>query len=154
MEEYQKILVPVDGSDLSKKAFRQALSLSESFGSSITLLHVNSEAPGPWGIPGLEGMELSEQGIRELIEKNAREIIGEYEKEATKKGIDTDAVTATGNPAQEIIQSSKNFDLIVMGTHGRTGLYHLLLGDTAEKVSRHACCPVFLIREKEENCTR
>lgn len=154
MEEYQKILVPVDGSQLSKKAFRQALSLSEKFGSRVTLLHVNSEAPGPWGIPGLEGIEMSEEGIRKLIEKNTKEIIGEYEKEAIKRKIDTDAITATGNPADEIIRASKNYDLIVMGTHGRTGLYHLLLGDTAEKVSRHACCPVFLIREKEENCPR
>ncbi len=65
-----------------------------------------------------------------------------------EKGMGVNTVHLRGNAANEIIDASKQYDLIVMGTHGRSGLTHLLIGSVAEKVARHACCPVLLIREK------
>ncbi len=56
-----------------------------------------------------------------------------------------------GSPANEIITASKDYDLIVMGSLGRTGLSHLLMGSVAEKVVRHASCPVLVVRAPEPN---
>lgn len=152
MEEYEKILVPVDGSELSKKAFKKALSLANNFGSKVEILHVNENLPSSWGIPGIEGIEISEEQIREEMEKSSEELVEEYTKISRDMGIETGSNIIDGDPANEIIEASRDYDLIVMGIHGKGGLFHLLIGGTAEKVVRHACCPVFLIRDRTEHC--
>ncbi len=152
MEEYKKILVPIDGSDLSKKALKNALSLAKTFGSNVFILHVNENIPASWGMPGLEGIEVSQEQIQQQLEKSAEEMVEEYKKISMNNGIDAKSGIILGNPANEIIEASKDYDLIVMGTHGKGGLLHLLIGGTAEKVVRHACCPVFLIRDRTGHC--
>ena len=152
MKEYRMILVPVDGSDLSKLAFEKALTLAEEFGSTVEILHVNENVPSGWGLPGMEGIDIQEEQIKEQLERSAEELVDEYKSISKKRGIVTKSEIITGNPANEIINASRDFDLIVMGTHGKGGLVHLLIGGTAEKVVRHACCPVFLIRERTKHC--
>jgi len=153
MEEYRRILVPVDGSDLSKKALEKALTLARTFGSEVTILHVNENLPSSWGIPGMEGIDMPEEQIKEQIEEYTEKLLEEYTEIFKKAGMEVRSDVVHGNPANEIIEASRDFDLIVMGTHGRGGLFHLLIGGTAEKVVRHACCPVFLIRDRTHHCT-
>jgi len=152
MEEYRRILVPVDGSDLSKKAFRKATSLAKKFGSEVAIIHVYERLPGSWGIPGMEGLDLPVEQIIEQTKEAAERLTREYEKIGKEMGVEISSSMVEGDPADEIIKTSDEFDMIVMGTHGRGGLLHLLIGSTAERVARHACCPVFLIREKKKGC--
>jgi nucleotide-binding universal stress UspA family protein len=152
MEEYRQILVPVDGSDLSKIAFRKALSLAKEFGSNVELLHVNEGFPSAWGMQGMDGVDIYEKEIRDQMEQNTEAMMEEYRKISKEKGIETKSDIVNGNAADVIIDASRDYDLIVMGTHGKGGLLHLLIGGTAEKVVRHACCPIFLIRERTKHC--
>lgn len=152
MKEYKRILVPVDGSDLSKKALEKALSLAKEFGSRVTILHVNENVPASWGFPGMEGIEIPEEKIKQQAEEYAENLLDDYREISKKTGLEVHTDVIFGNPANEIIEASRDFDLIVMGTHGRGGLLHLLIGGTAEKVVRHACCPVFLIRDRTLHC--
>jgi len=152
MQEYKKILVPVDGSGLSKKALQKGLSLGKTFGSEVTIIHVEETVLSGVGMPGLEGANPSLEIAQELTDKEDIEIIKISRDQAEKEGMKIGSVHLRGHPANEIINVSKDFDLIVMGTHGNGGLKHLLIGSVAEKVARHACCPVLLIRERYEGC--
>jgi nucleotide-binding universal stress UspA family protein len=148
MQEYSRILVPVDGSELSKKAFEKALTLSQSFGSQVTLLHVVSPTVGGVGPMGYEGAILKTDRSPLDEERTAKEVLSSYEGEVRAKGIEVTPMIKHGNPGTEIVRMAKDFDLIVMGVHGRPHLEHILMGSVADKVSHNACCPVLLIRER------
>jgi nucleotide-binding universal stress UspA family protein len=66
--------------------------------------------------------------------------------------ISVNKIVVKGNVANEIIQQSSNFDIVIMGTLGQSALSSLIMGSVAEKVSRHACCPVMLVREIGREC--
>ncbi|MGA1822993.1 MAG: universal stress protein [Thermoplasmatota archaeon] len=148
MEEYKEILVPVDGSDLSKNALAKALSLAENFGAKVTILHVHE--PLDMNILGVTGEHefLADYRKSDPLKNIVGPMMDEYRGIAKEAGKKIKTMIAEGNPADEIIKRSKKFDLVIMGTHGRSGLRHLLIGGVAEKVVRHAYCPVLLIREK------
>ncbi len=139
------ILVPVDFSDCSDKAVEYAVSFARQFGARILLLHVVQ----PY-IPAPEMTNID----TDVLNSGARE---GAEKELAKlaKSLDPALAVETelrfGNPHVEIVQAAKedNADLIIIPTHGRSGLAHLFLGGTAERVVRHAGCPVLVVRENE-----
>jgi nucleotide-binding universal stress UspA family protein len=140
-----KILVPVDFSDCSQKALQYAIPLAKQHQSSIVLLHVvpTNFALGEYG--GIDYASLEASMItssEEQIAKMAREV-------ATDVPVQTHV--AVGSPAGEIIQFAKNLpaDVVVISTHGRTGLQHVFLGSVVEHVVRRAPCPVFVVREHE-----
>lgn len=148
MEEYKEILVPVDGSDLSKKALMKALSLAENFGAKVTIMHVHE--PLKINVLGVTGEHefVADYRSSEPLVNIVEPMIEEYRKIAEESSKKISTIIVGGNPTNEIIKESKKFDLIIMGTHGRSALRHLLIGGVAEKVARHAYCPVLLIREK------
>jgi nucleotide-binding universal stress UspA family protein len=76
-----------------------------------------------------------------------------YQKRAEGKGLTVDTIIVQGTPFREIVEvaKTKQVDLIIMGTHGRTGMTHLLMGSVAERVVRLAPCPVMVTREKAKN---
>jgi len=152
MLEYKKILVPVDGSDLSKKALQKGLSLGKTLGSEITVIHVEEPIRGGIGMPGLEGANTSLEIAQEITDKEDHTIIRAAKDQAEGEGMRIGSIHMEGHPANEIINVSHDYDLIIMGTHGIGGLKHLLIGSVAEKVARHGCCPVLLVREKYEKC--
>ncbi len=141
------ILVPLDLSDESKKALRYAAAFAREFGGKLLLAHV-VEPPlypaelgyTPIEYPRLEGA-LSESAARKL-EQIRRGIAGSTPAEAVV--LIGPAFHSISRLAQE-----RKADLIVVTTHGYTGLKHVLLGSTAEKIVRHAPCPVLVVREKE-----
>jgi nucleotide-binding universal stress UspA family protein len=83
------------------------------------------------------------------IETSAEQGMETYQKRMEEKGVAADTMIVHGTPFHEIIETAKTkqVDLIVMGTHGRTGLQHLLIGSVAERVVRLAPCPVMVTRE-------
>lgn len=147
----RQILVPIDFSPGSRAALDYAGFLARSLGATIDLLHVwRPPAYVPAGllvvIPGSADRATLEQLAESEIAKQMKATITELEHDQgiharLRLGIDA------GNPADSIVQLAErgHFDLIVMGTHGRTGVARLLLGSVAERVARLAPCPVLVV---------
>jgi nucleotide-binding universal stress UspA family protein len=146
MPQVRKILVPVDFSVSSTRAFEHALALASRFGSSVHVLHA-------WEVPAYLRPDLTvwagevSATLAEHAAREATKSMTEFLALAAPAHQVTSAVVA-GPPYETIIATAKEgaFDLIAMGTHGRTGLTHLVLGSVAEKVVRHAECPVLTVR--------
>ncbi|MBM2840250.1 MAG: uspa protein [Bacteroidetes bacterium] len=141
----QRILVPIDFSIHSKNALRYALPLAEQFGASLHLVYVVEPTvyPADLGfgqvvLPEVEE-ELRERGFQELKALIEREIGGRVKA--------TSAVR-TGKPHQEILAEAgeQKADLIVVATHGNTGVEQMLFGSTAMRIVRLAKCPVLTVR--------
>ena len=140
------ILVPVDFSELSLKALSAANELAELFEGTVTPMHAYvpiTELEGPYAVglgPNLnEDYEEVEAALQNKLDKLASEHI---DRDHLQKGR-----ISVGSPAQSIIESSKEFDMISMSTHGRTGFTRLLLGSVAEKVLRLADIPVLVVEK-------
>jgi universal stress protein A len=144
------ILVPVDFSAHAEHAFCYATTLAHRLGARIGLLHVveNPFVTGAWGaetyVPNAAEL------LDNLIAGAERQLV-RLKDAAAALGIPADTAVITGRPAQGIVEHAKDggFDLIVMGTHGRTGLAHVVIGSVAERVVRKAPCPVLTVRPAE-----
>lgn len=148
------ILVPTDFSDLSIDALKYALPIAAKFNAKITLLHILEYTP----IMPVYGLAEPPEVMNEIIEDRERQL----EEIATKAGhkyLDK-TVVKCGTPSEGIVHYANewNFDLIILTTHGATGLRHLFMGSTAERVVRHAQCPVLVVHSRkmteEENAPR
>lgn len=148
MRPIRKILVPVDFSDPSRDAMRFACDLAKRYEASVTLLHVY-QVPG-YALP--EGYILAgPETVAELMSAIDKGMAG-VKREAEAEGVrDVATSVVQGVAFAEIVRAAREgmIDLIVMGTHGRTGLKHALLGSVAEKVLRKAPCPVLTVRHPE-----
>ena len=136
---YEKILVPSDGSECSEKALEHAVKLAEKFESEIHLLYVVDVRMNTAGeyYSNLVGT-MREQGEDRLKEKA---------EEISSKDVDVQTSVIEGIPHTEINDYSDEYDtdLIVMGTHGRTGLNRLLIGSVTEKIVRTSKVPVLTV---------
>jgi nucleotide-binding universal stress UspA family protein len=142
--EFRRILCPVDFSEASAGALRAAASLASRFDASLTLLHV-AVIPGS-AIP--EAMLPTPAELATDHSAPADRPLLEWKAQAERLGARrVQAFRSVGQPAQEIVALAGRdaFDLVVIGTHGRTGLGHLLLGSVAEEVVRRAPCPVLTV---------
>ena len=140
----QKILVPTDFSDLSQQALEFALSLADRFRAKLYLMHV-------WELP-MTGSLLPPEPYPESVlteEQTAgEEHLTKVTNELKASGFDVEPVFVFGKPYMEIVKAATDLDvdLIVLASHGRSGISHLLLGSVAEKVVRLAPCPVFTVK--------
>jgi universal stress protein A len=145
----KKILVPVDFSENSKKGLAYAVAFSREFGAHVVLMTVVEPQIYPVDTiiipPAMEdgtlvAVEAAREGIRNL--RNTVDLPAAMVEEP---------VVVTGRPYAEIVQEAARHgvDLIIMSTHGYTGLKHVYLGSVTERVVRHAPCPVLVVREKE-----
>ncbi len=141
----KKILFCTDFSENSEPARRLAMDYAQSFGATLVLFHVIN--PSALRYPRLEDLVPLEDTLKSLELACDRELKAMRE-EIQKVFPSVRAYSVSGVPAQEIVSFAKEegIDLIVMGTHGWTGLSHLLLGSTAENVVRTATCPVLIVR--------
>jgi universal stress protein A len=148
MSSIRQILVPVDFSEPSRAALDYAAELARPFAASIDILHV-FEVPAflPQGtLVQTAPLDIS---LVDLVRKNAEDALAAFAAEAGTRGISIRASRADlGSPAHTITELAKSggYDLIVLGTHGRTGLSRALIGSVAERVVRHAPCPVLTVR--------
>jgi universal stress protein A len=150
METFQRILVPVDFSPCSREALTRAAALADRLGASIDLLHV-WQPPPVVNPETLIGTGPDGPGMVQFARDQAEAAMAEFVKQARGSGIRIEHTSVEpGDPARSIAEAAERggYDLIAMGTHGRTGLAHLLLGSVAEKVIRRASRPVMTVREK------
>ena len=147
MTTYKHILVPLDFSDTSARALEHAKILAERFDAALELLHV---VPNPFMANAASlyvGMPLPQDFLNQL-EQEARERLEATLTLTERERFQARSVVRIGDPLFEIVDHarSEHVDLIVMGTHGRTGVSHLFLGSVAERVVRTAECPVLTVR--------
>jgi universal stress protein A len=146
---FQKILVPVDFSKHEDEILAYAKEVAEKFGASIDLLHVipNMDYFTPYeSFMAAENVVAVQKGMEAEVEKDLVEVAGKL------PGITVKTAIRTGVAFVEILDYVKtgNIDLIVMGTRGRGGLEHIIIGSVAEKVLRKSPCPVLTIRPKKK----
>ena len=141
----QHVLVPIDFSTYAEQALDSAIALAQKLQAHVTLLHVIQP---PLGVGADMGVWPSPAFFAELEAAIMRDMEGSLAR-LTAAGLAGEIVVVPGVPFQEILDTAKKrqVDLIIMGTHGRTGLSHVLLGSVAEKVVRLAPCPVLIARQ-------
>ena len=148
--QVQRILVPIDFSDTARKALQYAVPFAAAFEAEVVLVHVMQPysippeigyAPPQWSVTQRDLMESARDGLDTL---RAREIGARARSKV---------LVREGVPWHEIVAAAResNADLIILATHGRTGFKHALLGSVAERVVRHAPCPVLVVRETERD---
>jgi nucleotide-binding universal stress UspA family protein len=142
---FRRILVPVDFSRCSNRAVRRAQELAAQQGSELILLHVVEPVvyPAELGYPSLAAMPSQTD-----YQRAGRTRLARLHKQLAATGGNVTAKLRVGQPYFEITRAARELaaDLIVIATHGRTGLKHVFLGSTAERVVRHAQCPVLTVR--------
>jgi len=144
---YKKILVPLDGSELAKKALNEAVKLANCFGAEMILFQVVPFMP-IYGSPELVTPLIVDEKQKEAAEKYLANLV----EELKGKGFKVTATVKTGQQvAVEIIDFAKESgaDLIVMCTHGRSGITRWMLGSVALKLLTRGEKPILLIRSKE-----
>ena len=144
----RKILFPTDFSEPAKEAQKYATTLAEKFGAELHALNVVPEVILP-ATDSYTVWTLPEGGMKAQIELAEKQLTTELGPEWTQKRQAVCKVVV-GFPVEEIMQYAKDqdVDLIVVGTHGHTGLSHLLLGSVAEKLVRMSTCPVLTVHPK------
>jgi nucleotide-binding universal stress UspA family protein len=144
VEEIERILIPIDFSEHSRHALRYAKQVAASYGARLQLLHVieNVIHPSFYALDRLHSSELL--GV---IPKKARRALERFLDETAGPELTTEVHVIEGRAAADITAYAKELDsdLIVIATHGLTGIEHLLTGSVTEKVVRHASCPVFTV---------
>ncbi len=150
MDTYNHILVAVDGSNGSNLALREATRLAKEMQAELQIVHVVDEATLNWDA---EFADINE--IRRSVRSSAQDILDEAAGVAREAGIEAGTrlmeIEVLGHTVSEMIAQEAAAwpaDLIVIGTHGRRGLSHLLLGSVAEGVVRIAAKPILLVRGK------
>ena len=141
---FQRILAPIDFSQQAGQALDYAIAWGRQLSAQLILVHV-VQSLSEVGIdmaPALPSAHL------ETLEKELTRHLQGYLQRVEDAGVQGDLIIAHGSPLDEIIEivKARQIDLIIMGSHGRSGLSHLLLGSMAEKVIRLVPCPVLIVR--------
>lgn len=144
---YTHMLCTLDGSPLAEQALPHAVAMARAFGARLTLLRVVEVPPLPV-LPELATVEV--ELLPQLLEE-ARAYINAKVGELRQQGLDVEGEVVEGRAAEAIADyaAEHSIDLIVMATHGRSGLSRWAFGSVAERVLRQAHCPVLLIRASE-----
>ncbi len=144
----KRILVPTDFSEFSQHAVRYGCELAQRFSAELHLLHVAQDALPI--IPEAGMLTVSHGEYMAHLLASAERLLKEVPDPSSYSGPVAARVVEVGVPFVEIIRYAREqeIDLIVLATHGRTGLVHMLMGSVAEKVVRKAPCPVLTVRPK------
>ncbi len=156
---YEKIMVPLDGSRFSNRALEYAVDLAPRYGAKLFLVQVVEPVTivPPVDPSGLAGPVAANFTVEEAIRQDranaskSKTYLAGKVRLLKEQGIDADYKVLQGKPADEILKAGKKakVDLIVMATHGRTGLRRVFMGSVAEKVIRESNDPVLVVRPKQ-----
>jgi nucleotide-binding universal stress UspA family protein len=156
MIEFNRILVPLDGSSLSERALSVARALARKFESQIILLHV-LDIPTPTAPTShLEETIGWVREARHYVLQEAQSYLETIQRELYEAGFETQVLLRDRSPAEDILDVAiaKDIDLIVMSSHGKGGgLTRWAFGSVAERVARHSHCPVLLVRLEPETAS-
>ena len=143
MSDFDNILVATDFSDISGEAFTKAAGLARQLNAQLHIVHIVQIHPA--NMPKSGNVNIDE--LHALEEKNANDSLQQALQEQCE-GIEVKTHILHGDPAEQVIQTAKNcgVDIIVMGTHGRTGLSHLIMGSVAESVIKNSEIPVLCVK--------
>ena len=146
MISLKKILCPIDHSDCSKEALKYAVSFAMKDEAKLYLLHIIDIRTFNEGLEAMS-MQIPDEETLELLRKKLLDCIPQEIRDDMK----VEAIVVQGIPFAEIISTAreKEIDMIVIGSHGRTGLKHMMLGSVSEKVVRKAPCPVLTVRHTD-----
>ncbi|OQA35041.1 MAG: Stress response protein NhaX [Betaproteobacteria bacterium ADurb.Bin341] len=147
---FKHILVPTDGSELSRQTARRAVSFAQEAGARVTAFHAKTTYPISFLGEGGMADPFTPESFAEMTEQQARVYLGEVEQMCAAAGVPCDAVSVTSNlPHEAIIAAAEaaGCDLIFMASHGRRGLTSLLLGSETNKVLTHSDIPVLVYRQ-------
>lgn len=145
MTQLKRILVPTDFGRTSDLAFHYAFDLARGLRASIHVLHIIE--PPRYGIPA-DGYFVGLADLQVQMTHEAERRLSEMQRRYTDRDVRVTTQVGTGTPAQRVVEEAVEHesDVIVMGTHGRSGIAHLLMGSVAESVVRSAPCPVLTVR--------
>ncbi len=148
MKKIATVLTAIDFSDSSDNAFQMALSMAKSFSAQLLVLHVINE---PVDLRGFYVPHISFEKLEDEIEEGAKKMMESFCRLNIHDFENYESLIVPGLPYEQIISQGeeKSADLIVLGTHGRSGLDHVLFGSTAEKVVRKSKIPVLTVRLEE-----
>jgi nucleotide-binding universal stress UspA family protein len=138
----EKIFVPIDFSDCSERAVALGLDMARAFGARLHVFHCFAEVAGGKAPVGSAGLD---PAIRAEAEERLGQLVGRFDSE----GVEVDLEVHPGMyPAQAVLETTRRTapDLIVLGTHGHSGLKHTLLGSVATEVVREATCPIVTLK--------
>lgn len=141
MQTFQKILVPIDDSDHSKRAFGYAMGLAQTQNSHVALLHCHSR------IPMLIGGEAREQLVHAYV-RESEKLLAPYVKKLREIGVEPALIIKEGRAGDVIVKEadSGGYDLVVMGSRGLSDLGGMIMGSAAHRVLSASHCPVLIIR--------
>jgi nucleotide-binding universal stress UspA family protein len=143
MPPIRKILVPTDFSEHSNLALQYAVELAQHYGASLTLAHVYPIV----NYAAAEGFALyTPEQLASLMTQLGDQMKATEDQARAAGATQLDSTMLQGDAYQEVINLAKDYDMVVMGTHGRTGFKHALLGSVAEKIVRTCPCPVLTVR--------
>jgi nucleotide-binding universal stress UspA family protein len=148
---YKHIMLPVDGSEPSRKAEKECIAFAKSIGAKVTAIHVVSHFYlhfQPWATPKSVHTKI-EREHEEEAKEIAQKMVSALVTRAKKESVDCDGLVVVGDhPYEEIINNaeSRKCDLIMMASHGRRGLDAVLLGSETVKVLTHSKIPVLVVR--------
>ncbi|MDR1404000.1 MAG: universal stress protein [Candidatus Methanoplasma sp.] len=138
---FKKILVPTDGSEFTKYAVDKAIELAELSGGKITALYVLDKS-----IYANSPMDTAVTNVYDTLDREGRYATGYAAERAKISGVEVEEKLIEGVPAKAILQEAEGYDIIVMGTLGRTGISKLLMGSVAEKIVQNSKCPVLVAK--------
>lgn len=144
MDDMNRILIATDGSEYTKEAISRGLYLAKVLGAEVTVLYVVDQTQFV-SFP----MDSSIVSVYSLLEKEGKKAVEDVVAEGEKVGVKVTPMVVEGSPTRKIVEVAADFDLVVMGTLGRSALSKLFMGSVAERVTRYAPCPVLVVRCKK-----
>ena len=144
MEDIKRILIATDGSEYTKEAVTKGLKLAKVLGAEVTALYVIDQTSFV-SFP----MDSTIVSVYSLLENEGKRAVDEVKTEGVQMGVNVTPVVVEGSPTRKIVEMAADFDLVVMGTLGRSAISKLFMGSVAERVTRYAPCPVLVVRAKK-----
>lgn len=144
MQEIKKVLIATDGSEYTKEAVSTGLHLAKILGADATALYVIDQTSFV-SFP----IDSSIVSVYSLLENEGKRAVEDVKTEGEGMGVKVSTVVAEGSPTRKIVEMAADFDLVVIGTLGRSALSKLFMGSVAERVTRYAPCPVLVVRSKK-----
>ena len=146
----KRLLVPLDLEEPNPPALAKAEAIARRNGSEVTLVHVLE--PFIQGVQGIDGIVPTVEEVNFQLLEQAKQRLERIRAEVAAKGVNCHAIVEMGKPWHIIVEVARKIaaDLVVISTHGRKGLQHVLMGSTAERVVQHASCSVLVVRDSRK----